>query len=95
MKIMSSRRHTPQRMCVACRQVTAQRELIRLVRVADNRVEIDHSRKKTGRGGYLCQAEECWKVALKRGLLGRALRTTITPENQEELIKWRKELHGG
>ncbi len=84
---MSIRKHIPQRTCVACRQVKAKRELIRLVRITDRRVEIDSSGKKAGRGTYLCPTPECWEAGLKSGRIEYTLRATLTPENQEQLIK--------
>ncbi len=82
----------PQRTCVACRKVKAKRELIRLVRVADGGVEVDTSGKKTGRGAYLCRVQECWEIGLKGGRLEHSLRTTLTEDNQEQLIRHGKEL---
>ena len=82
----------PQRTCVACRKVKAKRELIRLVRVADGGIEVDTSGKKTGRGVYLCQVEECWETGLKEGRLQHSLQTTLTENNQEQLIRHGKEL---
>lgn len=87
---MSSRHHVPQRTCVACRKVTAQRELVRLVRSAHNTVEVDPGGRKPGRGSYLCRAEDCWEAGLKRGVLERALRTRLTPENKAQLMQYRK-----
>ena len=85
---MNIKKHVPQRTCVACRQVKAKRELVRLVCVSDGSVEVDTSSKKTGRGAYLCQTQECWTIALKGGRLEHALRTTLTRDNREQLIKY-------
>ncbi len=85
-------KHIPQRTCVACRQVKAQRELVRLVHVADGNVEIDTGGKKAGRGAYLCQTQECWDAGLTGGRLEHALRTGILPENREQLARYGKEL---
>ena len=87
---MSNRHHVPQRTCVACRKVTTQRELVRLVCGTGNTVEVDPDGKKPGRGSYLCRAEACWETGLRRGLLERALRTKLTPENKEQLMQYRK-----
>ena len=84
-------RRIPQRTCVACRKVKAKRELIRLVRVADGGMEVDTSGKKAGRGAYLCRVQECWKTGLKGGRLAHSLRTTLTEDNQEQLIRHGKE----
>jgi len=80
-------KHVPQRTCVACRQVKAKRELIRLVRLPDGRVEADTSGKKTGRGAYLCRARQCWEMGLKGGRLEYALRTNIDHDNREQLLR--------
>ncbi len=82
----------PQRTCVACRQVRLKRELVRLVSVAGEMVEIDTTGKKTGRGAYLCPALDCWETGLKSGRLEYALRTSLTQENREQLIRLGQEL---
>ena len=82
---MNIRKHIPQRTCVACRKVKPKRELIRLIRIADGSVEFDISGKKAGRGAYLCP--ECWETGLKDGQLKRTLRTTLTQDNIEQLIR--------
>ena len=82
----------PQRTCVACRKVRPKRELIRLGLTSDGNVEVDTSGKKTGRGAYLCQAQECWQAGLKDGRLEYALRTSLTQDNREQLISYVKGL---
>jgi predicted RNA-binding protein YlxR (DUF448 family) len=66
--------------------------LLRLVCLADGSVEVDPTGKKSGRGAYLCHSPACWEAGIKRGRLEHALRTTITPENREQLIEYGKEL---
>ena len=73
---------------MACREVKAKRELIRLVRVSDGRVEVDVSGKKVGRGAYLCRARECWQIGLKGNRLEHALRTTLNQDNRKQLIEY-------
>ena len=72
---------------MACRNISAKRELIRLVRVSDGSVEVDASGKKAGRGAYLCLTKECWEIGLKGGRLEHTLRTTLTQDNREQLVK--------
>ena len=78
-------KHIPSRTCVACGRVRPKRELIRLVRISDGSVEVDASGRKAGRGAYLCQLAECWQNGLKGNRLERALRTTLSQDNQEQL----------
>ncbi len=80
-------KHIPQRTCLACRQVKAKRELMRLVRVADGSIEVDVNGRKAGRGAYLCPTQECWEVGLKSNRLDYCLRTRLTQENREHLIR--------
>lgn len=84
---MHSVKHIPQRTCVACRKVKAKQELIRVVRISDGSVEVDTSGKKAGRGAYLCRTVECWETGVKSGRIEHTLRTTLTPDNREQLIK--------
>jgi len=77
---------------VACRKVRPKRELIRLVCSSDGRVEVDTGGKRVGRGGYLCRAQECWEVGLRGGRLEHALRTTLTLDNREQLIRCGKDI---
>ncbi len=65
------------------------------MRRSDGSVEIDAGGKKAGRGAYLCRAQECWEVGLKGRRLEHALRTTLTQENREQLIRYEKDLLQG
>ncbi len=78
---------------MACRKVRPKRELIRLVRISDGEVEVDTSGKKVGRGAYLCSVEECWEIGLESGRLEHALRTALTQDNREQLIKTAEKLY--
>ena len=88
-------KHIPQRTCVACRKVKDKKELIRLVRVAGMGVEVDTGGKKAGRGAYLCRAPECWELGCKGGRLEHTLRTNLTQENREQLIRFGTEFLAG
>lgn len=78
-------RHIPQRMCAACRRVEAKRGLVRLVRTGAGQVAIDLTGKQAGRGAYLCAQRPCWTLALKRGILERALRAQLSDEDRAAL----------
>ena len=81
-------RHIPQRTCVACRRTTAKRELVRIVRTPQGTVEIDPTGKKSGRGAYLCKAQQCWQLVLKKGRLDNALKAKLTPQEKEALLEY-------
>lgn len=78
-------KHVPQRTCVACRTTSAKRGFVRIVRTPEGTVEVDTKGKLAGRGAYLCARQACWDEALKKDRLGRALRTTISAQQREEL----------
>ncbi|MFC2034242.1 RNase P modulator RnpM [Chloroflexota bacterium] len=78
----------PQRTCVACRKIRSKKDLVRLVRTSDNRVEIDESGKQPGRGVYLCPTQECWEVGIMDGRLEYSLKIKLTQFNRVKLIKF-------
>lgn len=78
-------RHVPQRTCVACREVDAKREYIRLVRTPAGEVEVDPTGKANGRGAYLHKTRRCWSRALESGALARALKVELEDEDRERL----------
>ena len=61
------------------------------MRISVKSVEVDIGGKKAGRGTYLCSAPECWEAGLKGGRLEHSLRTILTQDNREQLIKFGKE----
>jgi predicted RNA-binding protein YlxR (DUF448 family) len=85
-------KHIPQRTCVACGGVKPKRELVRLVKVSGGGVEVDPAGRKAGRGAYLCPTPDCWQTGLKKGRLEYVLRTTLTEDNRQQLIRYGKEL---
>lgn len=84
-------KHIPLRSCVACRETKPKRELVRVVRVAEDRVEVDRTGKKNGRGAYFCPARECWELGQRRKALNHALSMTVSAHNWEELLVYARE----
>jgi uncharacterized protein len=72
------RKHVPQRMCVGCGQVQGKREMVRVVRAPEGRVEVDPTGKRNGRGAYIHRNRTCWEAALKRDGLAHALKVTLS-----------------
>lgn len=75
----------PERTCVGCRIKRPKRELLRIVRTAGGRVEVDRSGKSPGRGAYVCRDLACVARAARRGALARALREPLEPEDLARL----------
>ena len=60
-------------MCVACREMRAKKDLMRVVRTADGELKQDLTGKLSGRGAYLCRDAACMNKAIKIRALERAL----------------------
>ena len=63
----------PIRSCISCRQKQPKNELIRIVRESNEKVCIDVTGKKSGRGAYLCVNEACINQALRSDSVSKAL----------------------
>lgn len=79
------KRKIPLRKCVACQEMLAKRELIRVVKTPEGDVLIDPSGRKAGRGAYLCGKSSCFKLATKTRALDRALKHQVSVEVYEQL----------
>ena len=55
------------------------------MRTPDGRVVLDPTGKMEGRGAYVCNSEECRRVAFDKGSLQRALEVPIPAELRAEL----------
>lgn len=75
----SVNKKVPERKCIGCSEKKAKKDLIRIVRLPDEKgVEIDRTGKKSGRGAYICPSAACLKKARKR--LEANLECTIPEE---------------
>ena len=72
-------------MCVACRTVRPKREFLRVVRTSDGRMAIDTSGRLAGRGAYLCADGSCWRTALQKNNLSRALEVPLSDDVRAHL----------
>jgi predicted RNA-binding protein YlxR (DUF448 family) len=72
-------------MCVACRTVRTKREFVRVVRTPDGRMTIDPSGRLAGRGAYLCADGSCWRIAIDKHQLTRALEVPLPDDVRAHL----------
>ncbi len=70
----------PYRTCVGCQERKPKRELLRIIRTPDSKIELDVTGKKSGRGAYLCYNMACFQEAIKKKRLGKALKTDLSLE---------------
>ena len=77
----------PVRTCIGCQCKKPKKELIRIIRTPEGKIEIDKTGKKSGRGAYLCGNVECLDTALSKKHLNRSLKQDITLKTLDELRK--------
>jgi len=78
-------RHVPLRTCISCRQNKPKRELLRVVRTPDGRIQVDATGKKSGRGAYLCARLSCWEDAIKKKRLEHEFEMPLSDEDRAGL----------
>lgn len=82
---MATNKKIPMRQCVGCNEMKPKKELLRVIKTAEDEILIDSTGRKNGRGSYLCASSECLEKAQKNKGLARSLKTVIPPEIYEEL----------
>ena len=77
---------TPERKCIGCSEKKAKNELIRIVRLPDEKgVELDRTGKKSGRGAYICKKVDCLRKAVKGHRFERSFKGAIDKSVYEVL----------
>lgn len=75
----------PMRTCVVTREKYEKKELVRVVRTPEGRVEVDPTGKMNGKGAYLKLSHEVIEMAKKNKALDRALGVSVEDRVYEEL----------
>ena len=76
----------PMRTCVITHEKYPKKELIRIVRTPEGKVEIDLTGKANGRGAYLKKDKEVIEKARKNKILEKHLEINIEDNIYDELI---------
>ncbi len=63
------------------------KEMLRIIKTADNEVLLDITGKKNGRGAYICKDLTCLDRAISTKGLERSLKTVISAEVYEAMRK--------
>ena len=77
----------PLRQCIGCGEMKNKREMIRVIKTPEGEILLDATRRKNGRGAYLCPSGECLKKAVKNKGLERSFKMAIPKEIYENLEK--------
>lgn len=80
------------RQCTGCGEMKSKKEMMRVLKTAEDEIVLDTTGRKNGRGAYLCFSLECLRKARKNRGLERSLKTGIPSEVYEHLEKELSEL---
>lgn len=84
---MITQRKQPTRKCIACGELRAKQELVRVIRTPDGQIELDPTGKKNGRGAYICKSSACMSKAASTKAFNKAFSCEIPAEVYELLKK--------
>lgn len=77
----------PMRQCVGCGSMKNKKEMMRVLKTAEEGIVLDTTGKKNGRGAYLCESMECLKLARKNRGLERSFKMSIPNEVYDKMEK--------
>ncbi len=77
----------PLRQCVGCGEMKSKKEMMRVLKTAEDEICLDITGKKNGRGAYLCTNKECLQKATKNKGLERSFKMSIPKEVYNTLEK--------
>ncbi|SFU91050.1 RNase P modulator RnpM [Butyrivibrio sp. INlla21] len=77
----------PTRKCVGCGEMKDKRELVRVIKTPEDEILLDTTGRANGRGAYICNNIDCFKMALKNKGLERSLKAQIPEDVLDKLSK--------
>ena len=77
----------PMRQCIGCGEMKPKKEMLRIIKTAEEEILLDTTGRKNGRGAYICQNSECLKKAVKGKGLERSFKMAIPKDVYEMLTK--------
>ena len=75
----------PLRQCVGCGEMKGKKDMMRVLKTAENEICLDVTGKKNGRGAYVCRSRECLQKARKNKGLERSFKMSIPNEVYDAL----------
>ncbi len=82
---MAQMKKIPLRKCTGCQEMKSKKEMIRILRTAQDGIVLDATGRKNGRGAYLCPSMDCFNKAVKNKGLERSLKEKVPEETYESL----------
>lgn len=84
---MGTVKKIPLRKCTGCGEMKPKKEMVRIIKTAENEIFADVTGKKNGRGAYICFSEECLNKAIKNKGIERSLQIAVPQDIYEQLKK--------
>ena len=84
---MAAVKKIPLRKCTGCGEMKSKKEMVRVIKTAEEQIFMDLTGKMNGRGAYVCRSEECLKKAIKNKAIERSLGISVSSEVYEQLMK--------
>ena len=84
---MKTKSKIPMRQCTGCREMKSKKEMMRVLKTAEDEIILDTTGKKNGRGAYVCFSMECLEKAIRIHGLERSLKASIPDEVYQNLKK--------
>ena len=84
---MAAVKKIPLRKCTGCGEMKPKKELVRVIKTAEEQILLDLTGRTNGRGAYVCREEECLKKAIKTKAIERSLGVSVSDEVYEQLKK--------
>ena len=82
-----SMKKVPLRQCIGCQEMKSKKEMIRVIKTAEDEIILDTTGRKNGRGAYICPESECLQKAIKCKGLERSFKMPIPKDVYEMLTK--------
>ncbi len=70
----------PLRKCTGCGEMKPKKELVRVVKTPDDKVQLDLTGRVNGRGAYICPNADCLKIARKAKRIEKSFQMQIPEE---------------
>ena len=77
----------PMRQCIGCGEMKPKKEMIRVIKTAEDEIILDTTGRKNGRGAYICPESACLQKAIKCKGLERSFKMPIPKDVYEMLTK--------
>ena len=84
---MAAVKKIPLRKCTGCGEMKPKKELVRVIKTAEEQILLDLTGRMNGRGAYVCREEECLKRTIKTKAIERSLGVSVSDEVYEQLKK--------